>query len=102
MTPVDSSYYLNEPRRALYHILLMGKVVQLEDMIIITIATLDKHLKALSHILKWCLVGALHSKLGIKLLCKAKKGFVSCATDVPIRTPFQLFEGNSALGCCIK
>lgn len=39
----------------------MGKVVQLKDMIIITIATLDIHLKAVPHILKWCLVGALHS-----------------------------------------
>lgn len=40
VTPVDASHSLNEPRRALYHILLMGKVVQLKDMIIITIAAI--------------------------------------------------------------
>lgn len=40
VTPVDASCSLNELRRALYDILLMGKVVQLMDMIIITIATI--------------------------------------------------------------
>lgn len=77
LTPVDASYSLNEPRRAFYHILLMGKVVQPKDnyyllltsRAFITFCPLDKHLKAVPHVLKWCLVGALHSihsKLRIK------------------------------------